>query len=84
MFFTRRSVMKAAALGAACSAIRPLASFAQNSSANDDKQFHGLRVGICSYSLRSFPVTQVFEDSKRLGVHYLSLKEVHLPLNSTP
>jgi len=84
MFFTRRSVMKAAALGAACSATRPLASFAQNSSSNDDKQFHGLRVGVCSYSLRSFPVTQAFEDTKRLGVHYLSLKEVHLPLNSTP
>ena len=84
MFFTRRSVMKAAALGAACSAIRPLASFAQNSSSNDDKQFHGLRVGVCSYSLRSFPVTEALQDTKRLGVHYVSLKEVHLPLSSTP
>jgi len=84
MFFTRRSVMKAAALGAACSAIRPLVSFAEESSTNGDKQFHGLRVGVCSYSLRSFPVAEALQDTKRLGVHYLSLKEVHLPLSSTP
>src|SRR5256714_7297424 len=84
MFFTRRSVMKAAALGAACSAIRPLASFAQSSSSNDDKQFHGLRVGVCSYSLRAFPLAEALQDIKRLGVRYVSLKEVHLPLSSTP
>ena len=53
MVLSRRSVMKAAALGAACSAIRPLTSFAADAIPNDDKQFHGLRVGICSYSLRS-------------------------------
>ena len=44
MFFTRRSVMKAAALGAACSAVRPLTSLAAELSGNDDKQFNGLRV----------------------------------------
>jgi len=84
MVLSRRSVMKAAALGAACSAIRPLTSFAADAIPNDDKQFHGLRVGICSYSLRSFPVADVLQDAKRLGVRYLSLKEVHLPLTSTP
>lgn len=84
MVLTRRSVMKAAALGAACNAIRPLASFAADSGPSDDKQFHGLRVGVCSYSLRSFPVAEALQDVRRLGVRYLSLKEVHLPLNSTP
>ncbi|PYY19482.1 MAG: sugar phosphate isomerase/epimerase [Acidobacteria bacterium] len=84
MVLTRRSVMKAAALGAACNAIRPLTSFAVEPSAGDDKQFHGLRVGLCSYSLRSFPLAEALQDIRRLGVHYLSLKEVHLPLNSMP
>jgi len=84
MFFTRRSVMKAAALGAACSAVRPLTSLAAELSGNDDKQFNGLRVGVCSYSLRSFPLAEALQYTKRLGVRYLSLKEVHLPLNSTP
>ena len=40
MVLTRRSVMKAAALGAACNAIRPLTSFAVEPSPGDDKQFH--------------------------------------------
>ena len=75
--------MKAAAAGTALSAIRPFASFAADSSPNDDKQFHGLRVGVCSYSLRSFPAADAFRDIRRLGVRFLSLKEVHLPLNST-
>lgn len=84
MSFTRRSVLKSAALAAAGSAIRPLVSFAQTPGSNADKQFHGLRVGVCSYSLRSFPLAETLQDIKRLGVRYLSLKEVHLPLASTP
>jgi len=83
MTLTRRSVLKAAALGAATSAIGPLNSLAIPDD-DDDKQFHGLRVGAASYSLRSFPLDQALQDIKRLGVHYLSLKEVHLPLTSTP
>src|ERR671925_339482 len=83
MGLTRRSVLKTAALTAAYSAIRPPTSFAQASAGNDDKQFHGLRVGACSYSLRSFPLAETLQDIKRLGLRYLSLKEVHLPLTST-
>lgn len=84
MVLTRRSVMKAAALGAACSTIRPLTSFAVQPEASDDKQFRGLRVGVCSYSLRSFPLAETFQAIHRLGVRYLSLKDIHLPLTSTP
>ena len=84
MTLTRRSILKSAALTAACTAIRPMISFAQTPAGNDDKQFHGLRVGACSYSLRAFPLAEALQDIKRLGVHYVSLKEVHLPLSSTP
>lgn len=84
MTLTRRSILKSAALTAACSAIQPMISFAQTPAGNDDKQFHGLRVGACSYSVRAFPLAEALQDIKRLGVHYLSLKEVHLPLSSTP
>ena len=88
MTLTRRSILKSAALTAACSAIQPMISFAQapagNPAGNDDKQFHGLRVGACSYSVRAFPLAEALQNIKRLGVHYVSLKEVHLPLSSTP
>ena len=84
MNVSRRGVLKAAALSAAYSAVAPLASLRAESSASDDKQFRGLRVGVASYSLRSFSLTETLQDIKRLGVRYVSLKEVHLPLNSTP
>lgn len=84
MTLTRRSILRSAALTAACSAIRPMFSFAQAPAGNDDKQFHGLRVGACSYSLRAFPLAEALQDIKRLGVRYVSLKDVHLPPSSTP
>lgn len=87
MSISRRSVLKAAALSAACTAVNPFESFlaAQNASpnTNDDKQFHGLKVGVASYSLRSFPAADALKDIQRLGVRYLSLKDVHLPLTAT-
>src|SRR5215470_5433669 len=83
MILTRRSVLKAAAWSATSSAIRPFAFLAPGSGASDDMQFHGLRVGVASYSLRAFPITEALQSIRRLGVRYLSLKEVHLPLSST-
>ncbi len=87
MSLTRRSILKAAALSAAYSAIGPLNLLsveAQAGQAADDKQFHGLRVGVASYSLRAFPLAETLQDIRRLGVRYVSLKEIHLPLSSTP
>lgn len=84
MTLTRRSLLKAAALSAACSTIGRVESLSAAPSASDDKQFHGLRVGVASYSLREFPITEALQNIRRLGVHYLSLKDIHLPLSSTP
>ena len=83
MTFTRRSGLKVAVFGAASSAIGPLVPIVIPEE-NYDKKINGLRVGVASYSLRSFPADQALQDIKRLGVRYLSLKEVHLPLTSTP
>jgi inosose dehydratase len=95
---TRRSVLKSAALGAAFGAVRPLLlhADAQAGSAgqqplppgpgtkDDSRQWHGLKVGVCSYSLRTFSADEMLADAQRLGVHSISVKEVHLPLTSTP
>src|SRR5262249_111009 len=95
MRLSRRSVVKGAALSAACGAMSvwPVlgkdleahvrADLSGGASARDDKQFRGLRVGVASYSLRAFPLDETLKDIQRLGVRYLSLKEVHLPLSST-
>jgi inosose dehydratase len=96
MSWTRRSLLKSAALGAAVGAMRPLAAIAQTpaaaqaappASANtkpDEQQFPHLKVGICSYSLRSIPAAEALQDIQRLGVRNFSLKDVHLAQTSTP
>ena len=40
-------------------------------------------LGIASYSFRSFPLDQVIQMTKRLGMTRLTLKDMHLPLTTT-
>lgn len=45
--------------------------------------FHGLKVGIASYSLRKFSLDQAIAMTKEAGVKHICLKDVHLPMKST-
>ena len=45
--------------------------------------FHGLKVGLTTYTLRKFVLDQAIAMTKEAGVKYISLKEVHLALKST-
>lgn len=91
MALSRRSLMQWAGLGLAASAAPPAwgaaaagwAPAAGLSRAEADRQFGGLRVGIASYSLRKFSYAECLADAQRMGIRYLSLKEMHLPLSST-
>jgi inosose dehydratase len=46
--------------------------------------FKGLKMGVASYSLRNFSLDQVIVMMPKLGVRYITLKDMHLPLDSTP
>jgi len=82
MRISRRTILKGTALTAVSAVTGALPSFAATQVISDD-QFHGLKVGICSYSLRAFPLDQVLAGAQRLVVRYISLKDVHLPLSSS-
>jgi sugar phosphate isomerase/epimerase len=43
-----------------------------------------LKLGVASYSFRNFSREQAIQMTKQLGTPYLNIKDVHLPLNSTP
>ena len=43
----------------------------------------GLKVGIASYSFRKLPLDQTIAGIKRVALHYVSIKDFHLPLKST-
>ena len=40
-------------------------------------------LGMASYTLRSFPLDQALEMTRRLGLRKITLKDMHLPLKST-
>jgi sugar phosphate isomerase/epimerase len=44
----------------------------------------GLKLGVASYSLRGFPLLEALKMTKELGVRYITLKDMHLPMNATP
>jgi hypothetical protein len=52
------------------------------------QQYHiagaNFKLGIASSCFRKFSRTPAIEMTKQLGTPYLSVKDVHLPVNSTP
>jgi len=52
------------------------------------QQYHiagaNFKLGIASYSFRKFSREQAIQMTKQLGTPYLNVKDVHLPLDSTP
>ncbi len=81
----RREALKAAALTAALP-LAPLeaapAPPAATSTVSDP--WRGFKVGIASYSLRKMPLDEAIKAIRRLGLTYVSIKDFHLPMNSTP
>jgi inosose dehydratase len=45
--------------------------------------FRGLKVGLTSYSTRKLTLEMTLTALKAIDVHYISLKDMHLPLSST-
>jgi len=43
-----------------------------------------LKLGLTSYTLRKFSLDETLAMTARLGLNYIALKSVHLPLDSTP
>jgi sugar phosphate isomerase/epimerase len=48
-----------------------------------DDPWLGLKIGVASYTFSRLPLDVTIQGIKRVGVHYVSIKEAHLPLKST-
>src|SRR5215472_10916449 len=60
-----------------------LATATQSAAATSDEGA-GFKLGVASYSLRKFSRTDAIAMVKRLNTRYISIKEFHLPIRSTP
>jgi sugar phosphate isomerase/epimerase len=47
-------------------------------------EFHGLMIGLASYSTRNLSVDDTIACCRRLGIKHIALKDSHLKLTSTP
>src|SRR5687768_7347647 len=77
---TRRQAIKATALAAAG---LPLASGRHAEAAAAADGWRGLKAGVASYTLRKLPLDAAITAIRRVGLSYVSIKDFHLPLNST-
>lgn len=50
---------------------------------NSDDLWQGFKVGIASYTFRKFSLDDTIKALQRLNLHYISIKDFHLSLNST-
>ncbi len=75
---TRRNFLQAGAAAALAG------SRASRGAETSRDPWRGLKVGVHSYSLRSFPLDKAIAMTCELGVNYFSVNPVHIPLKSTP
>lgn len=83
---SRRQFLGKAAAAAGLAAVGAtsfVAVSAENSSKPGPDPFHGLKVGVTSYTFNKFKLDQAIAMTNEAGVRYFSIKDVHLALKST-
>jgi len=78
---SRRRLLQSAAFTAAAAAIPTLAPAQAKP---DTDPLHNLKIGVASYSLRKMNVDTAIKTIQRVGLKYVSLKDMHLPLKGSP
>jgi sugar phosphate isomerase/epimerase len=79
----RRCFLKAGLLGSSALAILAPPALMADVTKPQKTRYHGLKLGIASYTFRKFSLDQAITMSKQAGAGYISLKDFHLPYNST-
>lgn len=79
---SRRKFIQQSVLGIGSVAALPLAGIASTAALADNES--SLQVGMAGYTFAKFDVEKSIDIMKRVNVKSLSLKDFHLPLDSTP
>lgn len=80
---TRREWMKTTVVAASAVPLADLGMSARAKTADPSDRWHGLKVGVASYTLRNMSLDAAIKAIQRVGLSYVSIKDFHLPLNST-
>lgn len=86
-FFSRRQIIKTGFVTAIGSSFINEAGAASvmygGENANDDTEWQNFKVGIASYTFRKMSLEDTIKALNRLNLHYISVKDFHLPLTSS-
>ncbi len=78
----RRVFLKSAGLGMAAVSVSGIAKASGSFTPGDKKPVSELKLGVASYTLRAFTQEQALDMTVRCGVHRITFKSMHLPLDS--
>src|SRR4051812_44456893 len=81
---SRRKFLERTALTIAATGFGQFAGFASQEKSDYSKTQPDLQLGIAGYTFLNFNVEQSIAMMKRVGVTELSIKDFHLPLDSSP
>src|SRR6185503_14994677 len=80
---SRREMIKASALAATAMPLARFSGAAFGMTPDGNDPWHGLKVGVASYTLRKMPLDAAIKAIQRVGLRYVSIKDFHLPMKST-
>ena len=80
---TRRTFLKSAGVGAALTGVGPAVAFGGAPTGGGSPKEDQFKLGIAGYSFLHFKLDQALEMMKKTDVHYLCIKDFHLPYAST-
>ena len=81
---SRRKFIQAGTIGAAASAVMPIFGKAAVKSENKPGKHEPLKLGMAGYTFLNFDLPSSIKMMQRVNVTNLSIKEFHLPLDSSP
>lgn len=81
---SRRNFLKASAIAVPAASVSSLAVFANGSHHGEPFKKAFLPVGMAGYTFVNYTVDQAIAIMNRVGITHLSVKDFHLPLDSSP
>ncbi len=81
---SRRKFLRAAGLTAVLQTLPSIPLFGRRRDPDSTDTRVRFELGMASYTFREFPLDKTLEMTKRLGLKRITLKDMHLPLNSSP
>ncbi|MEO8820074.1 MAG: sugar phosphate isomerase/epimerase family protein [Ginsengibacter sp.] len=80
---SRRNFLRTSTLGITTAALSPLITRSERLNVHQPYETHDLPVGIADYTFLNFDIPQSIKMMQRLDIHNMSLKNFHLPYDST-